>query len=364
MNQASTYVLKVDSAAGVDTRLMFPGFQSESIEIDSVSSGPHPNIAETHYFVDNGGMSKDFNITFFGPDFMLVDRGLDSDLTGHITEIKLDVGSLGNQDRTLLAHMNIFPDATLNGAVPLDSLIDLTPQSLTTSTSQLAPAIFRAYGNLGNDYLIGTSRNDYFDGSFGADKMEGLGGNDIYVVDNSRDKVIEKLGGGTDSVQASPSFSLDGQQIENLTLTGSGSIAGSGNALANTIVGNGAGNQIFGGFGRDTLTGGGGADTFVYRSLAESKVAGTGRDTITDFHHSQHDRIDLHTIDANAKVHGNQAFHFIGNHAFGHEAGELQVKATAGGHTLVSADVNGDARADFAILLQGHVGVHAGDFLL
>ncbi len=52
--------------------------------------------------------------------------------------------------------------------------------------------------------------------------MEGKDGDDTYVVQNSGDQVIEASGAGTgtDLVESSVSFSLAGQYIENLTLTG------------------------------------------------------------------------------------------------------------------------------------------------
>jgi serralysin len=42
----------------------------------------------------------------------------------------------------------------------------------------------------------------------------------------------------------------------------------------------------------------------------------------------------------------------------------LRFQFTDGGNTVVSGDVNGDKVADFSILLQGHVLLHAADFVL
>jgi Ca2+-binding RTX toxin-like protein len=48
--------------------------------------------------------------------------------------------------------------------------------------------------------------------------------------------------------------------VENLTLTGTGSVNGTGNSLANVITGNAGGNTLAGGAGNDTLAGGHGND--------------------------------------------------------------------------------------------------------
>lgn len=116
-------------------------------------------------------------------------------------------------------------------------------------------------GGDGNDTLYGYAGNDTLVGGAGADTMDGGDGNDIYIVDQAGDVVTEtSAGGGTDEVRSSFSWAL-GANIENLTLLGTQAVNGSGNALANTIVGNSAVNELFGGDGDDKLSGGAGADT-------------------------------------------------------------------------------------------------------
>jgi Ca2+-binding RTX toxin-like protein len=81
-------------------------------------------------------------------------------------------------------------------------------------------------------------------------------------VDDAADFASEDQGGGVDEVRASISFTL-GADLDNLTLTGTSAINGTGNALANVIRGNAAANRIGGDAGNDTLDGGAGGDTMA-----------------------------------------------------------------------------------------------------
>jgi len=132
----------------------------------------------------------------------------------------------------------------------------------------------------------------------------------------------------------------------------------------NDVLKGGAGNdKLYGGAGRDELHGGAGKDIFIFKSVKDSTVASSGRDTIKDFSSKQGDKFDLKAIDADTGTNGNQTFEFIGTKSFSGDAGELRY-IKKGGDTFVFADVNGDKKADFSILIDASLSLKATDFIL
>jgi Ca2+-binding RTX toxin-like protein len=129
-----------------------------------------------------------------------------------------------------------------------------------------------------------------------------------------------------------------------------------------TLIGGANIDGIIGGTGKDILIGGGGADSFAFGSIKDSGVSAATRDVIEDFLPGT-DSMNLGKMDANTKVAGNDAFTFIGVHHFHASAGELR-ESFSDGNTVVSGDVNGDGKADFAITLSGHLLLHGYDFNL
>ena len=125
-------------------------------------------------------------------------------------------------------------------------------------------------GGEGTDIIEGREGSDDLDGGSGRDRMIGGLGHDRYWVDGSRDIVTEDADGGIDHVYASVDHVL-ASHLEDLTLLGSGDIAGTGNDLDNVVTGNDGNNLLSGGFGGvDTLIGGAGDDT--YKVYAEDTV--------------------------------------------------------------------------------------------
>jgi Ca2+-binding RTX toxin-like protein len=168
--------------------------------------------------------------------------------------------------------------------------------------------------------------------------------------------VSENPGEGTDLVQSSITYTL-GSDVENLTLTGSSAINGTGNGLDNIITGNSAANVLSGGDGDDTLHGGGGADMltgglgndiFTFTDISDS-LPGSA-DTITDFTSNSgegtDDQIDLSAIDANTSVAGDQAFAWGGVTP---TANSLWVTGVDNGDGTSDWVLYGDTTADFEL---------------
>jgi Ca2+-binding RTX toxin-like protein len=128
---------------------------------------------------------------------------------------------------------------------------------------------------------LGTSDSDVMPGTAGADKLAGGAGNDTYIVNNPGDTILEYLDQGFDTVQSSVTYKL-AENVENLILTGSAAIDGTGNGLNNKLTGNSAANVLDGGAGDDTMIGGGGNDTYIIDSAGDvvTEASGGGTDTV------------------------------------------------------------------------------------
>jgi len=223
-------------------------------------------------------------------------------------------------------------------------------------------------GNLGDNNLSGNSFDNQMDGGAGTDILNGGAGNDNIAGGLGNDKL---LGGvGTDTLNGGDGTdNLDGGAGNDNLAGGLGNDKLLGGVGTDTLNGGdgtdnldgGTGNDLLcGGNGTDKLNGGAGTDRFDFNASIEIGK-GSGRDSITDFSHSQGDRIDFAGIDANTKVGGDQGFIYLGATAFTGVAGQLDYF-----NGILAADTNGDKVADFelSIVLVGGTSLVSADFVL
>ncbi len=226
-------------------------------------------VPEKHTFFGTSGSDVMRGTT--GVDTMTGGRGNDTYYANNAAD-KVVEASRGGSDTVL---------ASVNYALSAGSQVE---KLATTNAS--GTAAINLTGNEFGQTINGNAGANIIDGRGGADTMTGYGGNDTYIVDNSRDKVVETAGGGDDTVRSSVSYALSGgSQIEHLATTspaGTTAINLTGNEFAQTIDGNAGANTIDGRGGADKMTGFGGNDTYIVDNSGDKVVetAGGGDDSV------------------------------------------------------------------------------------
>ena len=262
-------------------------------------------------------------------------------------------------------------------------------------------------GTTGNDVFKGGAGDDLFDlGQGGNDKATGAGGDDTFDFGGAFTAKDQAIGGaGYDTLRLEGDYSagvtfaaksikqieaislgahfdyslkladgnvaagqvmaIDASELgaaDRLVFDGSAETDGafdfSVRSARATLIG-GAGDDLFhlgdrlgstihgSGGGGDKLTGGDGADTFVFFSLGK---AGARPHEITDL--TSADKIDISNIDADTTQADNQAFTLVS--ALDGHAGEAALAYDPDtGKTSLLLDTNGDAAADYVVLLDG-----------
>jgi predicted extracellular nuclease/2',3'-cyclic-nucleotide 2'-phosphodiesterase (5'-nucleotidase family)/Ca2+-binding RTX toxin-like protein len=180
------------------------------------------------------------------------------------------VGGAGNDNYIVDNTNDLVTELANEGIDTVLSRVTRTLEANVENLTLIGNGSLNGTGNDLNNIIIGNSGNNILDGGMGADSLSGGLGNDTYIVDNLGDSITESLNQGNDLVKSSVSWTLS-ENLENLTLTVSANIDGTGNSSHNVITGNDGNNILSGGFGNDSLTGGLGADILV---------GGFGNDTL------------------------------------------------------------------------------------
>ncbi len=154
-----------------------------------------------------------------------------------------------------------------------DVVTENANEGIDTVQSSIAYTLGADVENLtltGSTAITGTGNalDNVLDGSLNtaANVLTGRTGNDTYIL-GTGDTIVEAANAGMDTVKTSVTYTL-AANVENLTLTGTAKINGTGNTLDNVLDGsqNTAANVLTGGTGNDTYILGTG-DTIVEAAL-------------------------------------------------------------------------------------------------
>ncbi len=186
-----------------------------------------------------------------GADYLYGGDGNDS-LDGGLSADSM-YGGIGDDIYVVDSVLDTVNENAGEGTDTVQSSISYTLGANVENLTLTGTSTRNGVGNSLNNILIGNSGNNVLNGSTGVDTMIGGLGNDTYVVDVAGETITENVGEGTDTVQSAVSYTL-GANLENLTLTGTGTRNGVGNALANVMTGNSGNNTLTGGLGNDTYS--------------------------------------------------------------------------------------------------------------
>jgi predicted extracellular nuclease len=234
---------------------------------------------------------------------------------------------------------------------------------LLSTNSHASTAAINLTGNGFDNQLFGNAGTNILHGGGGVDILVGFGGNDTYYIDVAATRVFEDVGGGTDAVYASLSYTLGAsQEIEILSTNSHAATSAinlTGNSFANSLFGNAGDNVLDGKGGNDQLIGFAGADTFQF-----STTLGAGNvDSVHGFTHDT-DKIALDRAVFGAISFGtlsNEAFH-VGSSA--HDGSDRIIYNAGTGQLFYDADGNGGGAAILFATLNTGLPLSASDFVV
>lgn len=216
-------------------------------------------------------------------------------------------------------------------------------------------------GGAGNDTLQGGAGNDTLKGGTGDDELQGDDGADALIGGAGIDTARYASNSGVTVNLANPALNAGLEAIGD-TYNGIENVLTSNGD--DTLVGDGAANTLDGDDGRDVFTGGGGNDVFKFTGLNDSGIGAANADFILDFTQGA-DKIDISSIAGGGFqfLGENQPFTLAGNELTFTTIVEL-VGLIPFTRTLISADTDDDANAEFEIKLAGDINLTAADFIV
>jgi Ca2+-binding RTX toxin-like protein len=190
---------------------------------------------------------------------------------------------------------NVGDTVTENASEGIDTVISLYNYTLGANTENIILGALgnqitgnsldnNMLGNSGNNILNAGGGNDTLDGGLGVDTLYGGTGDDVYFVDSTAgvlDTVVEYANEGTDTVVTASTYTL-GTNVENLVLTGTAAVSGTGNSSNNQLTGNSAANTLNAGAGNDVLDGAAGADTMLGGQGDDTYYVDNAGDAVTE----------------------------------------------------------------------------------
>ncbi len=227
----------------------------------------------------NGGDGDDTIRYTIGDDSDTVNGGANNDtliITGTGGSETLDVvfngTSLTNfEGGTVTASSRLRADLSGGTGDFLD--YNGTAAAVTVDLGAGTASGFSSISNIEN--VRGGDGNDILISAAGVNNaLTGNDGNDTFTVHDAGDTVSELngAGGGVDTVLAGFTYTINDTDVENLTLTGTANINGTGNTSANVLTGNS---------GNNTLNGSGGTDTAVLAGAVGTLTFGLSGTTLT-----------------------------------------------------------------------------------
>ena len=322
-----TLVMTATTLTGIETLGLSGGYASITTNDATIAAGVRLTISSDTGLTLNGSAEKNGYFTVNGSE------AADNIKTGAMNDVISTYG--GNDTLDGGAGADIMSGGLGNDTFYVDNagdkVIEANGQGMDTIISSVTFSLAGQYienltftgvanlnatgnalantitGNSGNNYIIGGDGSDTLNGGSGADVLVGGLGNDTFYVDNAGDRAVELTNQGTDIVYSTVTFSLGGQYIENLTLTGTGSINATGNGLNNTLVGNSGNNVLNGGAGADIMSGGLGNDTYYVDNAGDKVTELTNQGTdrvISSLSFNLGDFIENLTLTGTANING------------------------------------------------------------